>query len=108
HRIGPEDAAQGFVRTGLWDQAGLRVVVQNGVPTYELDNDEAEDRNFIGRDSRRFYFEVTDATADTDAATEDRIAGGRFQWFTSRPGAGGAFMDDDRPADASLTLLENG
>ncbi|MCH7814895.1 MAG: hypothetical protein IID40_12845, partial [Planctomycetes bacterium] len=75
-----------YVRFGLWDNAfSAAGAVLNGA---------AENANFVGSDSRRFYFRVQDPSATT--ASVD------INWKTlDRTRA-----DEDAPASMVLTLLE--
>jgi len=74
------------VKFGLWDNAfDSAGAVRNGPA--ELDN-------FVGSDSRRFYFRVRDPAATTSNVS--------IQWKTLT----GARADDDAPASMALDLLE--
>jgi len=80
-------AAATFVRYGLWDQAW-----GGG---YVLHNLQADNAHFVGRDSRRFNFRVTDATA---AGSFD------FEWV----GLAADLSDFDAPASKVLTMTNTG
>lgn len=109
-RISDDDFQMHFVRIGLWDYA-FRMAADafGGVGTLYNEEDEARlaatgnPENFIGRDSRRFYYRVTDPTANMSAWQRDEIPLGNFEWYTIKADK----TDDDYPPnDASLTLLE--
>lgn len=75
-----------YVRFGLWDNAfSAAGAVRNG---------SAENANFVGSDSRRFYFRVKDPNAMTSSVD--------IEWKTLDR----ARADDDAPASMVLTLLE--
>jgi hypothetical protein len=86
HVVGATEPTAALVRIGLWDRA----FAASG----SLRNAVAEASNFIGRDSRRFYFRVRDPGA---AGTTVSI-----EWRTLL--ANGS--DDDAPANARLTLTQ--
>jgi hypothetical protein len=109
--IGAGDMRTDFVRLGLWDKA-FRLSGDAFGPINTIYNEQDESRlassanpeNFVGRDSRRFYFRVTDPTANTNAATREEIPFANFQWFT----IDATGSDQDHPAHSSLTLQETG
>ena len=85
HVVGATEPPCPLVRIGLWDRAFNGGNVRNGV---------AEAANFIGRDSRRFYFRVRDPGAAGNTVT--------IEWRTLL--ANGS--NDDAPANARLTLTQ--
>ena len=85
HVVGATERPCPLVRIGLWDRAFNGGNVRNGA---------AEASNFVGRDSRRFYFRVRDPGAAGNTAT--------IEWRTLL--ANGS--DDDAPANAGVTLRE--
>lgn len=93
HKAETSGAVATFLRMGLWDNAfdppTAPPLTEGGV----LLNDAAEEKNFVGADTRRFYLRVFDP---------DRAGQVKVDWRTLRE-------DDsnlDRPADQSVTLLE--
>lgn len=86
HVVGNAEPAAALVRMGLWDAAfdGAGNLA-NGAP---------EDSNFVGSDSRRFYFRVRDPAAAGSTVI--------VQWRTLL--ANGS--PDDAPANAQLTLTQ--
>ena len=83
-----------FARMGLWDHAFDPPAAGSPANTPNvLANDGAEDKNFVGADSRRFYIRVTDPNANV------RV---KVDWRTLKEDG----TDLDRPGDQSLTLLE--
>ena len=90
HKAEASGAVATFVRMGLWDVA---FDAPSGPGDSVLANDAAEDKNFVGSDTRRFYLRVFDP---------DRSGQVKVDWRTLKE-------DDtalDRPADQSVTLLE--
>jgi hypothetical protein len=85
HAAGETEAATSFVKIGLWDNAF-------DTTSGNLINNRSETSNFIGSDSRRFYFRVKDA---------EGAAPLRIRWRTS---AGS--RDDDVPSSQEITLTE--
>jgi hypothetical protein len=75
-----------FVRVGLWDRAFDSI-------TGNVRNAEAETANFVGGDTRRFYFRVHDPAATGEVKV-------RFK----TTGTGG--RDDDSPATRDVSCLE--
>ncbi len=106
------DNAKLFVRVGLWDNAFRRVADPFGVVgTLYNQQDDARiaatgnPENFIGRDSRRFYFRIQNPSANSDPAVTEEIPLGSFDWYTLKSDG----TDDDRPRNnASLSLIETG
>jgi hypothetical protein len=86
HVVGATEPPAALVRIGLWDRAfNTSGNVRNGV---------ADAANFIGRDSRRFYFRVRDPGAAGNTVD--------IEWRTLL--ANGTV--DDAPANARLTLTQ--
>jgi hypothetical protein len=109
-RITGADARTGFVRLGLWDGAfRLAADAAGAVNTLYNESDQARlaaagnPENFVGRDSRRFYYQLTDAARNTDAATVEEYA---LEWFTTE--ADGVTHQDFRPTNRTVTLTETG
>ncbi|WP_163994776.1 PKD domain-containing protein [Pyxidicoccus caerfyrddinensis] len=108
-RITAADASTLFVRVGLWDFA-FRVAADafGAINTLYNESDQvrlgasANPDNFVGRDSRRFYYQLTDAARNTNAATAEEYA---LEWFTTE--ADGV-TNQDAPATKTLTLTETG
>jgi hypothetical protein len=94
HKAEASGAVATFLRMGLWDNAFDPPAAGSPAGTANaLANAAAEDKNFVGADTRRFYLRVT----DPDVA--GRV---KADWRTLKE-------DDsnlDRPADQSVTLLE--
>ena len=86
HVVGAAEPPAALVRIGLWD--GAFDAAGN------LRNAAADASNFIGRDSRRFYFRVRDPGAAGPTVN--------IEWRTIL--ANGS--DDDAPANARLTLTQ--
>jgi len=84
--VGATEPPVALVRIGLWDRA----FDASG----NLNNAAAEATNFIGRDSRRFYFRVRDRRATGNTVS--------IEWRTVL--ANGS--NDDAPVDARLTLTQ--
>ncbi len=97
-RITAADDAVDHVRIGLWDHA-FEPVADPFTPPALL-NGQSEDENFVGSDSRRFYFRVRDVSA-----TPGAIAVGNFEWFTIKANGD---HDDYPPTHRTLTLTESG
>ena len=76
-----------FVRIGLWDRA------YDGAGN--INNSSAEAGNFVGADTRRFYFRVTDPSASGNHVT--------IRWKTLKADR----TDDDAPAMQNLTLVRS-
>ena len=83
--VDEQDPVLTFVRMGVWDNA------------YDaagnVKNAAAEAQNFIGDDTRRFYFRVKDAAAGSSIT---------LNWKTLKADK----SDDDAPASQALTLAE--
>ncbi|HEY3068352.1 MAG TPA: OmpA family protein [Methylomirabilota bacterium] len=93
-KIDASDPATTFLRMGLWDNAFDPPPAGSGAGAANvLANDVAEDKNFVGADTRRFYLRVTDPNAS------GRV---KVNWRTLKEDN----SDLDRPGDQSLTLLE--
>ncbi len=94
--------ASPYVQIGLWDNAWRDGQQQNPGTLY---NDQQENQNFIGRDSRKFYIRVTDEdAAQRNAATVT------VRWGTLRTDHqnNNTVEDDDFPqADLTLTGVPN-
>jgi hypothetical protein len=109
-RITAADASTLFVRAGLWDFA-FRVAADAFGVINSLYNESDQVRlgasanpdNFIGRDSRRFYYQLTDAARNTNAATVEEYA---LEWFTTE--ADGVTNQDAPATDKTVTLTETG
>ena len=93
HQVDPADTELSYVRFGLWDDAfnAAGTAVRNG---------QAEVDNFVGSDRRRFYFRITNPSANQNPGAVETI---NLQWFTTK--ANGS--DDDRP-QSHVTLTETG
>ena len=94
HKAETSGAVATFLRMGLWDNA-FDPPPAGSPPRTEnvLANAVAEDKNFVGADTRRFYLRVFDP---------DRSGQVTVDWRTLKE-------DDsnlDRPADQRVTLLE--
>jgi hypothetical protein len=85
HLVDHTSPTVNFVRVGLWDHA------YGAAPNFTVRNGRAEVDNFIGSDTRRFYFRVTDPN---NPAAEIQI-----DWRT-------VGVNADSPAVRSLTLRE--
>ncbi len=86
HLVDDKSPVAEFVRFGLWDQ---------GYDASEnLKNNASESDNFVGADTRRFYFRVRDPLAVSRYATLD--------WKTLTKNR----KDDDAPSSMALTLME--
>jgi len=84
--VDENSATVDFVRFGIWDNA----FDGSGA----LKNQQDEQNNFVGADTRRFYFRVEDPMV-----TDDTL---NISWKTLRSNR----RDDDVPADLTLTLEE--
>ncbi|MBZ4417636.1 Ig-like domain-containing protein [Myxococcus sp. RHSTA-1-4] len=109
-RITGADAPTSFVRVGLWDGAFRLAADGFGlVDTLYNESDQVRlaasgnPENFIGRDSRRFYYQLTDAARNTNAGTVEEYA---LEWFTTE--ADGVTNQDYPATNRTLTLTETG
>lgn len=93
YQVESTDQTLSFVRFGLWDNA---FDSSNGVR-----NANEEAGNFVGSDSRRFYFEICNPTANADPAVADTM---QAEWYTLKSDGG----DQDHPATDTVTLTETG
>ena len=86
-RVGKGDQCVDFVRIGLWDGA---------FSTYTGDrwNRVKEEENFVGSDSRRFYFRIKDPGANRKRQGTDVI---KMSWSTTQ---------DEERKSLALTLYE--
>ncbi len=109
-RVTAADTSTLFVRVGLWDFA-FRVAADalGAINTLYNESDQARltavanPENFIGRDSRRFYYQLTDAARNTNAATAEEYP---LEWFTTE--ADGVTNMDFPATNRNLTLTETG
>lgn len=110
-RITAVDNQTLFVRPGLWDNS-FRLAADPLGAINTLYNEEDESRiaatgnpeNYVGRDSRRFYFQVEDPTANADPATIEEIPAGQFNFYTVKADNSA----DDSPSNQSIHLIETG
>lgn len=109
-RITGADTATLFVRLGLWDFAfRLAADAFGAINTLYNESDQvrlaasANTDNFIGRDSRRFYYQLTDAARNTSAGTAEEYA---LEWFTTE--ADGVTNQDFPATNRTVTLTETG
>ena len=87
-----------YVRFGLWDNAFD--ITDPSSPVVK--NDNSESANFVGSDSRRFYFRVYDPSATTTTVT--------VEWYT-QTSVGGIDDDGKGPSHSgvdTITLTETG
>ncbi|MFH1748264.1 MAG: peptidoglycan-binding protein [Planctomycetota bacterium] len=87
HDVDTSDPRSSLARVGLWDHA-----FDPG--TGNVRNNVAEAQNFVGADSRRFYFRLSDPRASGDQ---------QVQWRTRHESDN---TDDDAPASQDITLTE--
>lgn len=104
------DAATSFVRLGIWDFAfRLAADAFGAINTLYNEQDQARlaaspnPDNFIGRDSRRFYYRLTDAARNANAATAEEYA---LEWYTTE--ADGVTNQDFPATNRTVTLTETG
>ena len=88
HVVDQNEPVARFVRVGLWDRAFDSA-------TGNLHNDAAEATNFVGADTRRFYFRVHDPGSSGEV---------RVRWKTTT----GSGANDDAPASQQATCIETG
>jgi hypothetical protein len=105
--IGRADPATDFVEVGLWDHAFLPNNSGTGTmgAGWDLRNLPTEAGNFIGQDSKRFYFRVTNPKAVKNPAIIEDISSATFSWYTDTV-VNGVDVIDDKPAISGLTLRE--
>jgi hypothetical protein len=91
-----------YVRFGLWDNAFSKITPPTGTATPAtptLNNDNAEASNFVGSDSRRFYFRICDPSAIGDPTKVQTVS---VDWFTLNYDG----TNDDHLATDTITLTE--
>ncbi|QSQ22624.1 hypothetical protein JY651_47245 [Pyxidicoccus parkwayensis] len=109
-RITATDTSMPYVRVGLWDFAFRLAADAFGlVDTLYNESDQARlaasanTDNFVGRDSRRFYYRLTDSARNTNPATVEEYA---LEWFTTE--ADGTTVQDSPATNRTVTLTETG
>lgn len=107
----PDDKATVSVAIGLWDHAFGPFTAATAATAFtegaNLRNGAAAIDNFVGHDSRRFYFRVTNPAAVHNKDIVEDISASDFTWHTDTT-EDGVDIIDDMPANAGLTLRETG
>ena len=109
---GGTDSQQVYVDVGLWDY-GFRIAADAFGAIGTVYNEQDDTRlaasgnpeNFVGRDSKRFYFQVEDPSANLDPSIVEEIPLPNFEFYTLKQNLA---HDEYPPNNRSLTLIETG